>query len=305
MPVARIVERQPHVLEKAKLDEQEEWGKYGNTVLTERTKANIYHKVHTGLRIYHYHTDHLGTPQELTNDRGDVVWLNYSLAWGGSFDKLNNVHNLDGLDISADLLQPIRFQGQFYDVETNLHYNRFRYYDSDMGMFVSRDPIELKGGDNVFAYAPNPNEWIDPLGLTKKWNRKLPVNNRKNNKKSLSNCIKSTGLTVSPEGQRKTDILFNNKNDAMNYGMKLLSGGTNLKRTYNDKGQWNGWENSKGSVYWNHADWAGGEGSSTFPHLNYKIDGKAGHLFMKDKIENSGMVDEFIDYYKLEDIRCK
>ena len=43
VPVARIVERQPHVLEKAKLAEQEEWGKYGNTVLTERTKANIYH----------------------------------------------------------------------------------------------------------------------------------------------------------------------------------------------------------------------------------------------------------------------
>ena len=96
-----------------------------------------------------------------------MVWLNYSLAWGGSFDKLNNVHNLDGLDVSADLLQPIRFQGQFFDRETNLHYNRFRYYDSDVGMFVSRDPIGLLGGDNVFAYAPNPIVWIDPLGLSK------------------------------------------------------------------------------------------------------------------------------------------
>jgi len=82
---------------------------------------NIHHKVHTGLRIYHYHTDHLGTPQELTNDRGDVVWLNYSLALGGSFDRLNHVDNLDRLDISADLLQPIRFQGQFFDGETNLY----------------------------------------------------------------------------------------------------------------------------------------------------------------------------------------
>ena len=166
VPVARIVERQPHVLEKAKIHEQAEWGKYGNTVLTERTKANIYHKVHTGLRIYHYHNDHLGTPQELTNDRGDVVWLNYSLAWGGSFDKLNNVHNLDGLDVSADELQPIRFQGQFFDSETNLHYNRFRYYDSDVGMFVSRDPIGLMGGNNVFQYAPDPIQWIDPFGLS-------------------------------------------------------------------------------------------------------------------------------------------
>ena len=34
-----------------------------------------------------------------------------------------------------------------------------------MGMFTSRDPIGLMGGSNVFAYAPNPIEWIDPLGL--------------------------------------------------------------------------------------------------------------------------------------------
>jgi RHS repeat-associated protein len=94
-----------------------------------------------------------------------VVWLNYSLAWGGSFDKLNNVHNLDGLDISADLLQPIRFQGQFFDTETSLHYNRFRYYDSDVGMFVSRDPIGLNGGLNTFQYGLNPIGWIDPFGL--------------------------------------------------------------------------------------------------------------------------------------------
>ena len=35
-----------------------------------------------------------------------------------------------------------------------------------MGMFISKDPIGLLGGDNVFAYAPNPTGWIDPLGLS-------------------------------------------------------------------------------------------------------------------------------------------
>ena len=165
VPVARIVERQPHLLEQAKRDEQAEWAKYENMQLTKRSKANIHHKIHTGLRIYHYHTDHLGTPQELTNDRGEVVWLNYQMAWGGSFSQLNHVHNLDGLDISSDELQPFRFQGQFFDSETSLHYNRFRYYDSDVGMFISRDPIGLLGGNNVFQYAPNPIGWIDPWGL--------------------------------------------------------------------------------------------------------------------------------------------
>nr|WP_233828572.1 RHS repeat-associated core domain-containing protein [Paraburkholderia sp. ZP32-5] len=47
-----------------------------------------------------------------------------------------------------------------------LHYNRHRYYDPDAGRFISRDPIGLAGGINVYAYAPNPVAWIDPLGLS-------------------------------------------------------------------------------------------------------------------------------------------
>ena len=158
--------------------------KLENYVIPKRQKERLEHQSQTGIRIYHYHNDHLGTPQELTNDRGDVVWLNYSLAWGGSFDKLNNVHNLDGLDISADLLQPIRFQGQFFDGETNLHYNRFRYYDSDVGMFISRDPIELEGGLNIFSYAPNPIMWIDPFGLAKKKKAKPKPTQQETNQES-------------------------------------------------------------------------------------------------------------------------
>ncbi len=31
--------------------------------------------------------------------------------------------------------QNLRFQGQYFDAETGLHYNRFRYYDPDCGGF--------------------------------------------------------------------------------------------------------------------------------------------------------------------------
>uniref|UniRef100_UPI002599946B RHS repeat-associated core domain-containing protein n=1 Tax=uncultured Psychrobacter sp. TaxID=259303 RepID=UPI002599946B len=72
---------------------------------------------------------------------------------------------IDQIQVSQNELQPIRFQGQHFDEETGLHYNRFRYYDPGMGMFTSRDPIGLRGGDNVFQYAPNPVNWVDPLGL--------------------------------------------------------------------------------------------------------------------------------------------
>ena len=63
------------------------------------------------------------------------------------------------------MAQNLRFQGQYFDAETGLHYNRFRYYDPDIGRFVSQDPIGLAGGINNYQYAPNPVEWIDPLGL--------------------------------------------------------------------------------------------------------------------------------------------
>ena len=60
---------------------------------------------------------------------------------------------------------PIWFQGQYHDHETGLHYNRYRYYDPRVGRFVSKDPISYAGGLNLYAYAPNPVEWVDPLGL--------------------------------------------------------------------------------------------------------------------------------------------
>ncbi|RFC81362.1 hypothetical protein C9E89_022285 [Acinetobacter sichuanensis] len=59
----------------------------------------------------------------------------------------------------------LRFQGQYYDQETELYYNRYRYYLPYVGRFISKDPIRLLGG-NTFAYAPNPVGWIDPYGLT-------------------------------------------------------------------------------------------------------------------------------------------
>ena len=119
------------------------------------------------MQIYHYHNDHLGTPNELTNSQGEVVWLADYQAWGGVAKNVYVQQFVNGIEIDANDLQPIRFQGQFFDSETELHYNRFRYYDNNLGMFTTRDPIGLEGGNNTFQYAPNPTGWIDPFGLKK------------------------------------------------------------------------------------------------------------------------------------------
>ena len=68
---------------------------------------------------------------------------------------------------SAGRRNPIRFQGQYYDQETGLHYNRHRYYDPQTGQFIGKDPVGYAGGLNLYRYADNPVGWIDPLGLDK------------------------------------------------------------------------------------------------------------------------------------------
>ncbi|MEE5067585.1 RHS repeat-associated core domain-containing protein, partial [Pseudomonas alliivorans] len=59
-------------------------------------------------------------------------------------------------------------QGQYFDAETGLHYNRHRYYNPGTGRFLTPDPIKLAGGLNNYQYVPNPTGWVDPLGLTGK-----------------------------------------------------------------------------------------------------------------------------------------
>ena len=96
-------------------------------------------------------------------------------AWGNTvtveWQEVVQATELNPIQFNATeqsyLLQPHRFQGQIYDVETGLHYNRFRYYDPDAGRFISHDPIGLLGGDNHFQYALNPVEWVDAFGLAK------------------------------------------------------------------------------------------------------------------------------------------
>ncbi|WP_339446904.1 RHS repeat-associated core domain-containing protein [Pseudomonas sp. EA_5y_Pfl2_R50] len=109
-----------------------------------------------------YQCDHLGTPQELTNQQGDVVWSAHYKAWGEAREQRSE------WALQQGLTNPIRFQGQYHDHETGLHYNRYRYYDPHVGRYISKDPIGFEGGLNGYAYAPNPTGWTDPLGLAKK-----------------------------------------------------------------------------------------------------------------------------------------
>ncbi|WP_262381666.1 RHS repeat-associated core domain-containing protein, partial [Pseudomonas koreensis] len=65
----------------------------------------------------------------------------------------------------SEIDNPLRFQGQYFDAETGLHYNRHRYYNPGTGRFLTPDPIKLAGGLNNYQYVPSPTGWVDPLGL--------------------------------------------------------------------------------------------------------------------------------------------
>ncbi|MGQ7246176.1 RHS repeat-associated core domain-containing protein, partial [Halomonas sp. V046] len=110
--------------------------------------------------LYYFQTDHLGTPLELAGSDGNLAWIGQYRAWG----KLTKATDGNGDPNTTD--NPFRFQGQYHDEETGLHYNRLRYYDPEIGRFTTQDPIGLMGGANLYMYAPNPTGWVDPLGLS-------------------------------------------------------------------------------------------------------------------------------------------
>ncbi|WP_137940360.1 RHS repeat-associated core domain-containing protein [Chitinivorax sp. B] len=116
------------------------------------------HGVVQSSQLYYFHTDQIGTPQEVTDQAGQLVWAGRYEAWG----KVDGQHTDSG---QSNFEQPLRFAGQYADDSTGLHYNTFRYYDPDVGRFINHDPIGLLGGVNLYAYAPNPTGWVDPLGL--------------------------------------------------------------------------------------------------------------------------------------------
>jgi RHS repeat-associated protein len=100
-------------------------------------------------------TDHLGTPATMFDDAGKEIWSVDLNTYGGVRRSLGDTNDC-----------PFRYQGQYEDVETGLYYNRFRYYDPQVGQYISQDPIGLQGGLQMYNYVCDTNNWIDVLGLT-------------------------------------------------------------------------------------------------------------------------------------------
>jgi RHS repeat-associated protein len=93
---------------------------------------------------------------EMTDEEGRIVWWGTYKAFGSCWAK-------EGCSIENNL----RLPGQYYDTESGLHYNCFRYYDPIVGRYISQDPVGYGAGDfNLYRYCGNdPISMIDPYGL--------------------------------------------------------------------------------------------------------------------------------------------
>ncbi|MGA1871974.1 MAG: RHS repeat-associated core domain-containing protein [bacterium] len=127
---------------------------YGYVPNSMWTTNPLFQKI--GGTYYFYQNDYLGTPQKIIDASGDVVWS----AVYDSFEKCEI--------IVEERSNNLRFPGQYYDEETGLSYNWYRYYDSMIGRYISADPIGFNSGDkNFYRYVNNnPVNLIDTMGLT-------------------------------------------------------------------------------------------------------------------------------------------
>ena len=118
-------------------------------------------------KAYSIVTDHLGTPVEAYNEQGEEVWYR-RLDMNG---KVIEERSMNYTSYKDYVKIPFLFQGQYYDEEIKLAYNRFRYYAPELGRYISEDPIGLESGElNLFSYVENPTFFIDFFGLAP-WGR--------------------------------------------------------------------------------------------------------------------------------------
>ncbi|WP_258021516.1 DUF6531 domain-containing protein [Streptomyces anatolicus] len=106
-------------------------------------------------RFFAIVSDLVGAPCELIDEEGSVAWRSRSTLWGTT-----------AWATDSDAYTPLRFPGQYYDAETGLHYNYFRYYDPETARYLTSDPLGLEPAPNPSAYVDNPHIAGDPLGLS-------------------------------------------------------------------------------------------------------------------------------------------
>lgn len=114
--------------------------------------------------VYPIYTDQLGTPRAVADPARHVDVWRWDIA-GSAFG--DHAANADPDGDGTAFAMNLRFPGQYFDAETNLHYNYFRDYEPATGRFIESDPVGLKAGMSTYSYtSSSPLRYADPKGLT-------------------------------------------------------------------------------------------------------------------------------------------
>jgi RHS repeat-associated protein len=102
---------------------------------------------------YFYTRDHLGSVREVVGSDGTTVGSRLSYdPWGKVTE-------------TGSVLGDFTYTGHYSDRPTGLSLAWYRGYDSNLARWLSKDPIGLEGGSNLYGYANNaPLTFIDPDG---------------------------------------------------------------------------------------------------------------------------------------------
>ncbi len=135
-----------------------------NRLLTSVFGSIIHHPLNGDSQVYAIHSDHLGTPQIITDSQQRMVWQATTTPFG--YADVTFAATDPQQNGGRPFEMKLRLPGQTYDAETGLHYNYYRDYDPQSGRYLTPDPLGIEGGINPYVYAgSNPVTNIDPLGL--------------------------------------------------------------------------------------------------------------------------------------------
>lgn len=127
---------------------------------------------------YYYRKNLQGDVIAVYDDNGHMECRYDYDAWGRHRCRLENgtviydsaTGAVSGYEEHIGIRNAIRYRSYYWDSETGLYYLQSRYYDPEVGRFISPDDIEYLepesiGGLNLYAYCANdPVMNIDPSG---------------------------------------------------------------------------------------------------------------------------------------------
>ncbi|MGC4064591.1 MAG: RHS repeat-associated core domain-containing protein [Polyangiaceae bacterium] len=107
--------------------------------------------------------DHWGMPKDLVAGDGAVAWSATHSAYGRVVATYadETARSRYGTAINS----PFRLLGQVADDDAELCFSRYRWFDPEIGSWISSDPLEIEGGLNLYGFDGAPTDVVESVGV--------------------------------------------------------------------------------------------------------------------------------------------